>query len=286
MHTLRDLTDAGALSRDLDGATSVVVLGAGFLGLELAAAARAMGKHVVVVEAAPSVLARAVGSEVGERVRRAHEDNGTTIVTGVCARRVLADEGRAVGVELSDGQVVAADVVLVAVGATPCTALAERLGLAVADGIVVDDRMLASDGRTLAVGDCANGPQPTVDETAAHMRLESVDSAIDQAEVAAATILGLAPPVRRVPWFWSDQGDLKLHIVGLLRDADSSVVRRYDDQRRLAVLHYRRDRLVAAEAVNAPADAMSVRRALEKGISLCPTRAADVSVPLKALLTA
>lgn len=285
VHRLRDLSDAEALRQDLAEARSVVVLGGGFLGLEVAAAARELGKHTVVLEASNAVMGRAVGQVVADHVRGAHERHGTTVMTSVLPSRIVVSDGRAAGVELSDGRTVDADLVVISVGAMPRIELALRAGLLVDDGILVDHRMRASDGLTLAVGDCTRAPHHALRSPTARMRLESVDSALAQAEVAAATILGSDPPAPRVPWFWSDQGDLKLQVVGLMHEADSFVVRRYDDSRRLTVLHYRLGQLVAAESVNAPADAMAVRRALEQGANLSPARVGDPGLSLKALLT-
>jgi 3-phenylpropionate/trans-cinnamate dioxygenase ferredoxin reductase subunit len=286
VHVLRDVDDAAGLRADLATAEDVVVLGAGFIGLEVAATVRAQGKRVTVVEAAAALLGRSVGTHTAEHVRRWHRGAGISFRLSAVATRIVARGGRVSGVELDDGSVLPAQVVVVGVGAQPRTRLAEQAGLQCADGVLVDTGCRASDGVTLAIGDCARAPDASPQAgPGATLRLESVDSADEQAKAAAATILGRAHQPRAVPWFWSDQGSLKVQVAGLRAADDVAVVRDYGDGRRLTTLYYRADRLVAAETVNAPADALLVRRELEQGRSLPRALAQDPGRPVKELIT-
>jgi 3-phenylpropionate/trans-cinnamate dioxygenase ferredoxin reductase subunit len=279
VHTLRRVRDAVRLRADLEEARSVVVVGGGLIGLEVAATARAMGRSVTVLEAGERLLGRLVTPPTAAYVQASHEAAGVRVLLRSQTRSVVAHHDRVTGVELADGSILEADVVVVAVGARPRTELAQAAGLVCEDGVLVDEGCVASDGWTLAIGDCAAG----LDETGrSRVRLESVDSAQSQARAAAATVLGHPPPYQGVPWFWSDQGDLKLQVAGLKRPGDDLVVRR--DGHRQTVLAFRDGRLVAAEAVNAPADAVFARRALDQGLTLDAEAAADVTQPLKSLL--
>jgi 3-phenylpropionate/trans-cinnamate dioxygenase ferredoxin reductase subunit len=213
---------------------------------------------------------------------RAHRRRGTTVVLGAQVVRITGRHGKVTGVELGDGTVVPADVVLVGVGVIPRTELAEQLGLAVDNGIVVDARALASDGLTVAAGDCANMPNPYIrDFGNGRLRLESVQNAVEQAKIAAATLLGREAEYRTVPWFWSDQADLKLQIAGLSAGHDQQVVRGDPETGKFSVLYYRNGRILAADCLNSPQDFMAVRNALTKGLEIPAEAAADTSVPLK-----
>jgi 3-phenylpropionate/trans-cinnamate dioxygenase ferredoxin reductase subunit len=248
---------------------------------------------VTVVELGDRLLGRAASAELSEFYRRAHERRGVRILLGTSVSRLLGEAGHVTGVELSDGRRLAADSVLVAVGAVARTALADSLGLELADGIVVDEHALASDGLTVAVGDCTTTPNPYVRGVPGHVRLESVQHATDHARAAAATLLGNPAAYCDVPWFWSDQGDLKLKICGLVAGHDQTVVRG-DLAAELgelgtesfSLLHYRDGVLVASECVNRPQDHLAVKRGLDKGMTIDPAAAADADVPLKRLLRA
>ncbi|MGQ4267476.1 NAD(P)/FAD-dependent oxidoreductase [Nocardiopsis changdeensis] len=288
VHTLRDASDAGALKAALATDAEVVVIGAGFIGLEVAAAVAAAGRPVTVVESAPRVLSRAVSSATGEALAGLHRAAGVHLLTGRTVQRVDADgRGRVRSVELDGGQRIPADVVLVGVGAVPDDGLARAAGLRCEGGVVVDSRSLASDGYTLAVGDCASLPDPSPGPgPAPRIRLESVDNAVEQARAAAVTLVGGDRPYRGVPWFWSDQGRTKVQIAGLALPGDDAVLRRGTAPDRFTVLRFRGDRFVAAECVNAPADFLTARRALVAGASPAREAAADTGVRLKDVLAA
>jgi len=191
--------------------------------------------------------------------------------------------GKAGGVRLADGRLLAADLVLVGIGLEPRTELAGQIGLEVAGGIVVDSCARTSNPAVVAAGDCTTLPHPLTG--AGRLRIESVQNAIAQAQAAAASLLGRPSATRAVPWFWSDQGDLKLQIAGLSHGYDQVVVRGTPESERFSVLYYAAGQLIAADAVNAPRDYMTARKVLGAGGTLPADRAADASVALKDLIT-
>lgn len=284
--TLRSAGDADRLGARLAAAEDVVVIGGGFIGLEVAASARKLGRRVTVLEAAPQLMGRAVGAPTSEFYLQATRRRGIDVVTDARVAAIrTSPQGAVTGVELADGTVVPAQLVAMGVGVSPRTELAEQLGLRVDNGIVVDEHSLASDGWTIAIGDCANLPNPyPVDPALPRVRLESVDNAVEQANNAARTILGDPTPYRSVPWFWSDQGDLKLQIAGLSSGHDEVVVRGDPATESVAFLYLREERLIAADCVNAPVDFAAVRRALGGEVRIDPARLADTSERLALVL--
>ena len=279
---LRDADQAASLHRSLGKSRSVAVIGGGFIGLEVATAARAAGKQVTIIEAAPRLVGRAVAETTSDFYLRAHRRRGTTVLLGAGIVRIAGENGRVTGVELADGTTVPADVVVIGVGVLPRTELAERLGLEVSNGVVVDGRAVASDGVTVAAGDCANMPNPfTADYGNGNVRLESVQNAVEQAKIAARSLLGLEAEYRTVPWFWSDQGDLKLQIAGLSAGHDSTVLRGDPESEKFSVLYYREGLIIAADCVNTPRDFMAVRNALAQGLDIPPLDAMDLTRGLK-----
>jgi len=285
IHYLRGLDDAIRLRDRMAAASRVVVVGGGFIGLEAAAAARAQGKEVTVVEAAERLVGRAVAPVVSEFLRAAHERRGTTVL--LPAEVVgFGGAGRVETVRLAGGRELPADLVLVGVGVVPRTELAEHIGLEcdrdIGGGIVVDATARTSDAAVVAAGDCTVLPHPMTG--VGRVRLESVPGAVAQAGIAAATLLGRSADTRTVPWFWSNQGDLKLQIAGLSTGYDHFDVRGDPDTERFAVLYYRDGELIAVDAVNSPVDYLVVRKALALGRTLPADKAADPGIPLKTLL--
>jgi 3-phenylpropionate/trans-cinnamate dioxygenase ferredoxin reductase subunit len=279
---LREIGDARRLRARLEAARDVVIVGGGFIGLETAAAARALGKEVTVVEAANRLISRAVAPVVSEFYRRAHTGRGSTVLVSTGVAGFQGRNGRISHVELQDGRQVPADLVLVGIGAVPRTELAEQLGLHCDGGIVVDGYARTSEPSVVAAGDCTVLPNPLTGT--GRIRLESVQNAVAQARVAAASLLGRYDDRTVVPWFWSDQGDLKLQIAGLSAGYDECVVRGEPDSERFSVLYYRDGKLLAIDAVNRPADYMAVRKALSVGTTIPAGAAADEAVPLKSLI--
>jgi NADPH-dependent 2,4-dienoyl-CoA reductase/sulfur reductase-like enzyme len=280
--TLRTVADADVLTTALRDSRDVVVVGGGFIGLEVAASARALGATVTVVEAADRLLARSVTPVLSDFYLGAHERRGVTVLLNTRAVRIHGTADHAEVVVLDDGRELAADLVVVGVGALPRTDLATLLGLAVEPrGIVVDQRALTSDGVTVAAGDCTVGPNPFARGRAGKLRLESVSHATEQARVAAATLLGHETAYASVPWFWSDQGDLRLQIAGLPHGADQLVVRGELGSESFSLLSYRYGLLIAIEAVGASADYVVVKRALERGMTIPADVAGDPTTPLR-----
>ena len=276
---LRGLDDAAQLRPRLTTASRVVVVGGGFIGLESAAVARSFGASVTVVEATDRLIGRAVAPVVSEFYRQAHERRGTTVLTDTAVTGFRDAGGRVGGVLLADGTELPADLVVVGVGVVPRTELAEKLGLECDGGIVVDARARTSDPRVVAAGDCTVLPHPLTGE--GRVRLESVNNAVSQAAAAAATLAGAPAPAANVPWFWSNQGDLRLQIAGLSTGFDEYVVRGEPDSEKFSVLYFREGRLLAVDAVNSPPDYMVVRKALTQGWTIPVDCARDVGTPLK-----
>lgn len=284
---LRQADDAIALRAAAPEAEDVVVVGAGFIGLEAAASLHAMGKRVTVLETGSRILRRAVGEQTSDHILNHHLAEGIDVILGAQVAAIVPDEqGRAARVRLVDGRTLEAQIVLVGIGVVPNTGLASSLGLEVDNGIVVDRNAVASDGRTLAIGDVANLPNPMPGALPGdRVRLESVNNAIEQAKVAAYSVVDRRQDYEGIPWFWSNQGGLRLQIAGLCTGYDTSVVRRDPAKDKFTVLYYRGGALIAADCINAPLDFMAVRSALAAGKTIPPASAADPAVPLKTLIT-
>ena len=284
VRTLRDLADAQAIKDDLASCEDVVVIGGGFIGLEVAAVAAKLGRKVTVLEAQERLMARAIAPEVSAFYASAHRKRGITVELNVRIDKVMAEHGRATGVLLADGRKFPAQLVILGAGVAPNMELAQAAGLACNGGIDVDDCARTADSRIVAAGDCAS--QPHAFANGAMIRLESVQNAIDQAKAAAAAILGRSEPNDGPPWFWSDQGDLRLQIAGLSGGYDQTVRRGDPESEAFSLFYYRAGKFIAADSVNKPTDHVVSRKLLELGLPLAPEIAADMSVNLKSLLKA
>ncbi len=273
---LRTAADARSLREQLVAASSVTVLGGGFIGLEVAATARMLGKAVTVLEAAPRLLMRSVSATLSEHVLQVHRAAGIDVRLGEAARGFTVAGGRVTAVE-TDGRLEPVELLVLGMGAIPAQALAQQAGLVCGNGIEVDARMRTSDPRILAIGDVAAFPWVRRE---ARIRLESVQNANDQARVAASSILGGELDYRPVPWFWSEQGALRLQMVGLLDPSAVTHRRPGAGPSSFSLLHYEGNRLVCVESVNAPVDHMAARRLIELGRHPQPADACD---PGKAL---
>ena len=276
---LRSLADADILRERLSAARDVVVVGAGFIGLEFASVAREAGVGVAIVELTREPMGRVVSAPVSRFYAEAHRGWGAELLLGTGIARVLGEKGRAVAVETSDGRRLSADLVLVCIGVLPYGELAAEAGLAVDNGIVVDAELKTADPAVLAIGDCANFPTRFAP---ARVRLESVQNCVDQARAVAACLAGNPAAYDKVPWFWSDQGDLKLQIAGLSIGHDRAVLRGDPESGAFSVFCFRQGRLVGVESVNRPLDHMVARRLLAGAPRLTPEEAADPDFDLKA----
>lgn len=278
---LRILDESEALRQIMPSKTRVVVIGAGFIGLEFAATARIKGLEVDVLELAPRVMARAVTAEVSEYFQQRHRDAGIRIHLGVQATSIEAADGKVTGVSLSDGRHLPADLVVVGVGVLPNIELAAEAGLAVAAGIIVDEYLATADPNISAIGDCALFASPRFGGS---LRLESVQNATDHARCVAARLTGDRKPYDGHPWFWSDQGDDKLQMAGLTTGYDRVVLRGNPANKAFSAFCYKGEKLLGIESVNRAGDHMFGRRLQAMDRSITPEHAADESFDLKSAL--
>jgi 3-phenylpropionate/trans-cinnamate dioxygenase ferredoxin reductase subunit len=283
LHYLRSRTDADRIRAALRPGCRLVVIGGGYIGLEVAASARSLGVAVTVLEAQPRVLARAVGTELSAFYEQVHAAYGVAIHTGVQVDAVCQVGSSITSVHCADGRQFDADLVIAGLGMIPNIEAAAEAGLASEQGIAVDAFSVTCDPDVVAAGDCTI-QQSTLNESA--MRLESVSNALEQARAAAAWICGKEKPNRAVPWFWSDQYDLKLQMAGLSQGYDRCIVRGDLSARSFYALYTRGTRLLAIEAINRPAEFMQVRRALAEPVYFDPEQLVDDARPLRELLAA
>ncbi len=275
---LRDLRDVDRIRGYTGPGKSAVIVGGGYIGLETAASMRKLGMNVTVLEALPRVLQRVTAPEVSAFYSRVHREEGVTIITDAAVESLQGSSG-VTAVKLADGTELDADLVVIGVGVLPATELAEAAGLAVDNGIVVDEFARTSDPDIVAAGDCTNHHNPIYDR---HLRLESVQNATDQAKTAANTLCGKLEAYHALPWFWSDQYDLKLQIAGLSQGFDRVVLRGATDSgRSFSAFYFSGDRLLAVDAINRPKEFMMVRRALSTGLSADAEKLADETVDIQ-----
>ena len=279
--SLRNLNDARQLRHSLHEAQNIVIIGGGFIGLELAATARSLGKNVTVLEHMPKVLGRSVSPLVSEYIAEIHRNNGIQIETGVFINEYMGQQGKVTGVRCAHG-VIAADLVLVGVGAIPNTELAEQAGIQCDNGICVNNHMQTNFAHIFAIGDCANHENRFAGGR--RIRLESVQNANDQALTVAKMLTEQPTEYHHVPWFWTDQGDIRLQMTGLSFDTSDYVIRGDMKSGRFSVFHYAHDKLVAIDSVNQPVDHMMARKLLEAGITPAKHQVADIHTNLKTLL--
>jgi 3-phenylpropionate/trans-cinnamate dioxygenase ferredoxin reductase subunit len=283
---LRTLTETDALRQHLDSADRIVVIGAGFIGLEFAAVARARGKAVQIVELTDRVMGRVVAVPTSHFFAEAHRHTGVAFSFGAQAVRIAgpAGSGRVDHIELANGERLGADLVLVSVGVVPNGELAAAADLTVANGVVVDQLLLTEDPAISAIGDCASFPCRQA--RGAPTRLEAVQNAADHARCVADRIVGKPHPYTALPWFWSEQGKLRLQIAGLTTGHDQTVLRGDPESGAFSVFCYRDGALVGIESINRPADHAHARRILSAGREVTPDQAADESFDLRAAATA
>lgn len=277
VYPVRTLADVDAMADEFRSGRRVLIVGGGYIGLEAAAVAASRGLDVIVVEMADRILQRVASEETSDYFRALHRGHGVTVMEKTGLER-LAGHDHVENAVLSNGETVHVDFVLVGVGVVPNQELAEAAGLAIDNGVAVDATGATSDPAIFAAGDCASFPY-----RGGRIRLESVQNAIDQAEAAAAAMLGREADYAPTPWFWSDQFDVKLQIAGLNLGYDRVATRAGDGAAR-SFWYYAGDRLLAVDAMNDPRAYMIGKRLIEGGVSPSPEEVSDPSVDLKAMM--
>jgi len=277
VHVLRTLADVNAIRARIAPGIRAAIVGAGYIGLECAATLRKLGVEVTVIEMMERVMSRVVAPEMSRFYLKEHVAHGVAVLIG---RRVGAfiGSGKLEAVECTDGTRVPAQLAIVGIGLVPDTALAADAGLICEDGITVDEHCRTSDPDIYAIGDCCNHPSARYGR---RIRLESVDNAFEQARTAAANICGKPTVHDKVPWFWSDQYELKLQIVGLSQHYDSVVLRGDPDSRAFSCCYLRDGELIALDAVNHARDFMAARKLIAERARPDMIRLADPAVALR-----
>ena len=280
VHYLRNIADVSGIQSELGGKKNVVIVGAGYIGLEVAAVTRQLGHDVTVIEMADRVMSRVVSPEISDFYQVEHAGHGVKLrlSTGITAFR---GEDRINGVETADGDVIPADFVIVGIGILPNIELATDAGLVVDNGIVVDDRCQTSDSSIYSVGDCTAHPNTIYGR---QIRLESVHNALEQARTVAGNICGKEMHCSQVPWFWSDQYDLKLQIAGLSEGYDSIIIRGNPADRSFACLYLKDNRLIATDAVNSAKEFVQSKALIASRTIVDRDKLADKEVELKELV--
>lgn len=277
---LRTMSDAEFFGARLERAKNLVVIGAGFIGLEVAAVARKRDIATTILDVASRPMARAVSSVMSDYFHGLHLRNGASVHMNVGVTAIDGADGQVTGVRLDTGERLAADIVLVGIGVIPNVELAADAGLSINNGIVVDEFLTTDDPDISAIGDCASFP---FGAGGMLTRLESVQNATDQGRVLAAKIVGRPVHYASVPWFWSDQGDVKLQIAGLTAGHDEVLLAGEPDEGRFSVFCFREKVLVGIESVNRPADHMAGRRLLKHGVRLSPEDVTAAQFDVKAM---
>ena len=279
VYTVRNLADVDAERAEFRPGRRLVIVGGGYIGLEAAAVAAKLGLDVTVLEMAPRILQRVAAPETSDYFRALHTAHGVKILESTGLERLLGDAGHVTAARLTDGREIPADFVIAGVGILPATQLAEAAGVAIENGIRTDSHGRTSDPHIWAAGDCASFPWQ-----GGRLRLESVQNAIDQADLVADNILGAAKDYVPMPWFWSDQYDCKLQIAGLNTGYDR-IVTRGPDGAAVSFWYFQGDRLLAVDAMNDSRAYMVGKRLLETGRSADPAAISNPATNLKSLLS-
>src|SRR5580704_13282655 len=281
---LRNLADTDALQERLADARHAVVIGAGFIGLEFAAIARGKDIPVHIVELTERVMGRVVCPETSAYFAEAHRQTGVEFSFGARVQQLGGKAGRVSHVVLDDGRSLPADLVVISIGVVPNEELAAAAGLAVGNGVVVDEQLLTADPNISAIGDCASFPSRHSLKNP--VRLEAVQNAADHARCVASRLLGKPAPYAALPWFWSEQGPLRLQIAGLTTGFQQVVLRGDYETGEYSAFCYAGDTLLGIESINKPADHAFARRLLAAGRGVTPAQAADLGFDLRAAATA
>ena len=280
VHAVRTRADVDRMRAELPDVRRVVVIGGGYIGLEAAAVLTKLGKRVVLLEALDRVLARVAGEALSRFYQAEHRAQGVDLRLGARVERLEGENGRVTGVRLADGEAISAQMVVVGIGIAPSVEPLLSAGAKGGDGVAVDARCRSSLADVFAIGDCALHANRHAGGAA--IRLESVQNANDQASVVAAMILtGESAAYDAVPWFWSNQYDLKLQTVGLAIGHDEAVVRGDPSERSFSVVYLREGRVIALDCVNAVKDYVQGRKLVLDGARIAPSALADTAIPLK-----
>jgi 3-phenylpropionate/trans-cinnamate dioxygenase ferredoxin reductase subunit len=281
VHTVRTRADADRMMGELASVDQAVVIGGGYIGLEAAAVLAKFGKRVVLLEALPRVLARVAGEALSRFYEAEHRAHGVDVRLGVAVDCILGDETRVTGVRLADGETVPAQMVIVGIGIVPAVAPLLEAGAAGGNGVAVDAHCRTTLPDVFAIGDCALHANAFAD--GAEIRLESVQNANDQANVVAKTIIGQPAAYLAIPWFWSNQYDLKLQTVGLSTGHDAAVLRGDPASRSFSLVYLKAGRVIALDCVNAVKDYVQGRKLVETRVMPDLGRLSDGAIPLKEL---
>jgi 3-phenylpropionate/trans-cinnamate dioxygenase ferredoxin reductase subunit len=281
MMSLRDIADADRIMIAMEAAENIVIIGGGFIGLEIAATAAQQGKTVTVIEMQPGLLSRVMTPNATDHILQKHQSAGVKVRLNCRLTGFQSNGSRITEVETDSCPPISADLVIVGIGARANTALAAAAGLAVSNGVEVDEFCRTNGADVFAIGDCALAPTIYGESP---VRLESVQNATDQAKAVAKTIAGDPTPYRDVPWFWSDQYDIKLQMAGLHHAGDHEVLRGDPESGRFSVCFLREGKLAAMHSVNQPADHMASRQLIAKQIPVTPQQLADPALRLKQLI--
>ena len=278
IHTLRSIADVDKIRTDMENASHLVIIGGGYIGLEVASVAKSKDMQVTILEMEDRILQRVTHPAMSTFYHELHRAKGVNIKTSSRVTAFVGD-GWVNEVVCADGTTVNADLVIVGVGVVPNVELAAEAGLACDNGIVVDERCATGDSAIFAAGDCTNHPNKLLDR---RLRLESVPNAMEQSRVAASNLTGGDKKYASIPWFWSDQYDLKLQMVGFSSDADESITRGVPETHEFAMFHYKSGKIIAAEAVNSPREFLVAKQLIGKFID--PNTLSNPEVDLKSLI--
>ena len=282
LHSVRSRADVDRMIGELPDVTRIAVIGGGYIGLEAAAVLRKLGRDVVVLEAMDRVLARVAGEPISRFFEAQHRIHGVDIRTGVTVDCVEGVDGTATGVRLASGEMIPADMVIVGIGIAPAVAPLLAAGADGGNGVRVDEYCRTNLSDIFAIGDCALHPNGFAD--GAFVRLESVQNAHDQASVVARVIAGKATPYDAIPWFWSNQYDLKLQTIGLSLDHDELITRGDPASRSFSTIYLKQGRVIALDCVNAVKDYVQGRKLIVERAVIGRDRLADARIPLKDML--
>jgi len=279
--TLRSITDIDRMSPEFQAGRKLLIVGGGYIGLEAAAVGRQLGLEVTVLEMADRILQRVAAAATSDYFRKLHSAHGVSLHESARMTRLLSDGGKVCGAELESGDIIDADLVLVGIGSIPNTEIAQAAGLECANGICVSETCQTSDAGIYAAGDCSNFVR-----NGQHIRLESVQNAADQGDLIARFLAGEKVTYTALPWFWSDQYDCKLQIVGLNHGYSQTVLRPGVNPGSQSIWYYRDQQLLAIDAMNEPKSYAFGRKIIEAGKHPTAEEVADPATDLKALATA